>query len=59
MNEKTKIALKEIIDYLWDDEEKNFEECELELGTAAAEEHIFSSLQIVNQWFKENHEQSI
>ncbi len=42
LTEKTEASIKTVVDYLWNDEEKNYEEC---LATdGKVENHIFNSL---------------
>ena len=41
-------SLRAIIEYMWTDEERNYEECE----TGLRDNHIFTHLKRVEQWLK-------
>ena len=49
MNEQEFESLKTVIRYLWRDEQKDFEECELNDG-APPDDHIFSHLETLRRY---------
>ena len=49
MNEQELESLKTVIRFLWRDEQKNFEECELNDGEAP-DDHIFSHLETLRRY---------
>ena len=55
MTEQELASLRTVIRYLWRDEQKNFEECELNDG-APPDDHIFSRLETLRRYV--THEQA-
>ncbi len=53
MTEQELTSLRTVIRYLWRDEQKNFEECELNDG-GAPDDHIFRHLETLGRYL--NHE---
>ena len=49
MNEQELESLKSVIDYLWRDEQRHFEECELNDGEAP-DDHIFRHLETLDRY---------
>ncbi len=47
MTEKELKSLRTVVEYLWNDEQKNFEECEHNDGTAPGD-HIFRHLETLD-----------
>lgn len=54
MNEKTKKALENVVDYLFDDEEKHYEELLEETSEDNSERrtHIFNDLKVLKEYLK-------
>ena len=55
MTEQELASLKTVIQYLWCDEQKHFEECELNDGEAA-DDHVFRHLETLRRYL--THEQA-
>ena len=51
MTEQELTSLRTVIQFLWRDEQKNFEECELNDGVAP-DDHIFRHLETLGRYLK-------
>ncbi len=49
MNQQELESLKTVINYLWRDEQKHFEECEINVG-GAPDDHIFRHLETLGRY---------
>ena len=49
MTEQELASLRTVINYLWRDEQINFEECELNDG-GPSDDHVFSHLETLNRY---------
>ncbi|MEZ6117124.1 MAG: hypothetical protein R3C28_11200 [Pirellulaceae bacterium] len=48
INEAVLVAIEELVDYLWDDEERGYRDCDDKAG------HVFESVRTVRSWLDAN-----